>query len=266
MNTLTKNRILAPGDEYRDGDKWKAVPKEDIGLQIMFTKYVEVRRPNETCNPANGAVGTPAPQERSPAPCAPVDRKVESKPTAPPKEYPKPKPLTPVKPLARPENKRAKVDEWNSKAKTLPTVISKKAHKHLVMPPPKRLLISRPYRGLLPDPDPADRDTVPKHIIERVLRTKPVTFVGANEITIHYPDPATPKGMRQPIWTGRNGTFKAKALNMFAGTGASEGIIKLVPEGARGMARNAVIEFPASIIPQVTDWLLRHQPDPKPTK
>ena len=35
------------GDEYRDNGTWKPVPADDIGSQIMFTKYTEVRRPSE---------------------------------------------------------------------------------------------------------------------------------------------------------------------------------------------------------------------------
>lgn len=52
MNILTKNRILQKGDQYRNNDPasnglWHDVPENDYGLQIMFTKYTEVRRPSE---------------------------------------------------------------------------------------------------------------------------------------------------------------------------------------------------------------------------
>src|ERR1044071_9251104 len=49
MNTLTPNRILQKGDEYRDNGSWKPVPKEEIGLQVMFSKLKkhELRRPSE---------------------------------------------------------------------------------------------------------------------------------------------------------------------------------------------------------------------------
>lgn len=51
MNTLTKNRILQEGDEYNYDNKepWKKVPKNDWGLQILFSPYknMEVRRPSE---------------------------------------------------------------------------------------------------------------------------------------------------------------------------------------------------------------------------
>jgi hypothetical protein len=52
MNTLTSNRILQKGDEYRDNGTWKPVPKNDFGLQIQFTDYKEVRRPAETPFPS----------------------------------------------------------------------------------------------------------------------------------------------------------------------------------------------------------------------
>jgi hypothetical protein len=47
MNTLTSNRILQKGDEYLDKGNWKAVPEKDFGIQVMFSKYSQVRRPSE---------------------------------------------------------------------------------------------------------------------------------------------------------------------------------------------------------------------------
>src|SRR5262249_32056807 len=48
MNILTKNRIIEKGDEFRHADgRWMPIPDANIGLQIMFSKYTEVRRPGE---------------------------------------------------------------------------------------------------------------------------------------------------------------------------------------------------------------------------
>jgi hypothetical protein len=60
MNTLTPNRILKEGDEYRKNGTWLPVPKDDYGLQIMFTKYAEVRRPSEKAISPDGGASVPA--------------------------------------------------------------------------------------------------------------------------------------------------------------------------------------------------------------
>lgn len=248
MNILTKNRIIEPGDEYRDGETWKPVPKDDHGLQIMFTKYVEVRRPGEKpVSKQNGAEGTPTPTDRMPKATAErvpsASGTVERKPSAPPlaqPDYPKPKPLSAT---------------MATRGKELPTVVSTKAHtrnpeghghkKHLHLTATAKAI--KAIMSAMPPPP--------------IVKPLPSTVAAcANETVIPYPAPSAAR--RSPIWTGRNGTFVARKLNVIAGTGASEGIIKLIPEGKRGMARNAVIEFPASIIPQLTDWLLRHQLPP----
>jgi hypothetical protein len=73
---------------------------------------------------------------------------------------------------------------------------------------------------------------------------------------VPFPDKSPPC-----YWTGRNGTFKARALNLHklphSGT---DGMIRVVPQGKRGAAKNAMIEFPVSIIPQVIEFLKEHQP------
>jgi hypothetical protein len=60
-----------------------------------------------------------------------------------------------------------------------------------------------------------------------------------------------PKGAAKCIWIGRNGAFNQTAINMI-NVGEK---IHIVPQGVRGIAKNAVIEFPASIIPQIIKWL-----------
>lgn len=223
MNTLTKNRILQDGDEYLDpkGD-WKPVPATDFGLQIMFTKYGEVRRPSETPS-ANGAGETPAPQRSTATVAAPS---VESKPTASPlpREYPAPKPLSMTM-------------TKSGKAKALPTVVSRKAHiKTLVKAAASKRLSS----GKIPAKFGPKITPLPTSL----------------SLTYADTDPSC-------IWTGRNGTFIARALNMHV-TGDGK-VIQIVPQGKRGVAKSAIIEFPASIIPQVVDWLLRQQPTPTTT-
>jgi hypothetical protein len=49
MNTLSKTRILEPGDEFffTKGSCWRPIDPKFIGLQIMFSPYKEVRRPSE---------------------------------------------------------------------------------------------------------------------------------------------------------------------------------------------------------------------------
>lgn len=119
MNILTKNRILQAGDEYKSGNEWKPILPKDIGMQILFTTYKEVRRPSEA-------------------------------PYTPP--TPKPKPISPDSPDSAKAGGIAKAESDNitlvpSHSGTgvtptidkdipateieLPTVISAKAHKRL---------------------------------------------------------------------------------------------------------------------------------------
>lgn len=235
MNTLTKNRILQDGDEYLDskGD-WKPVPATDFGLQIMFTKYGEVRRPSETPS-ANGAGETPAPQRSTATVAAPS---VESKPTASPlpREYPAPKPLSMTM-------------TKSGKAKALPTVVSAKAH---TLPPLR--LTRADYSKAAKAAKAAKKVTSGKIPASAGVKVTPLP----TSLSVTFPD-AHP----ECIWTGRNGTFMARALNMHV-TPSGE-VIQIVPQGKRGAAKSAIIEFPASIIPQVVDWLLRQQPTPTTT-
>lgn len=246
MNTLTKNRILQDGDEYLDFDKgeWKPVPATDFGLQIMFTKYGEVRRPSETPS-ANGAGETPAPQRSTATVAAPS---VENKPTASPlpREYPAPKPLSMTM-------------TKSGKAKALPTVVSAKAH---TLPP---LRLTRAEIRMTKPLTRADYSKAAKaaKAAKKVTSGKIPASAGVKvtplptSLSVSYP--ASP----ECVWTGRNGTFTARALNMHV-TPSGE-VIQIVPQGKRGAAKSAIIEFPASIIPQVVDWLLRQQPTPTTT-
>jgi hypothetical protein len=57
-----------------------------------------------------------------------------------------------------------------------------------------------------------------------------------------------------PIWTGRNGTFDCKAINLHR----IKELIAIVPQGKRG-AGNCIIEFPVAVIPEIVEWLKEQQ-------
>jgi hypothetical protein len=95
MNTLSKNRIIEKGDEFRHTDgRWLPVPDGNVGLQIMYSEYKEVRRPSE----ANITLAPPTPERM-----AELEREQEQ----------------------ADRKKRAALPAENSH---LPTVVSKKAH------------------------------------------------------------------------------------------------------------------------------------------
>lgn len=84
--------------------------------------------------------------------------------------------------------------------------------------------------------------------------------LGRNEKAILFHESAT-KGKRTIKWIGRNGTYTNRGLSLYRGEGGfNDGVIKVIPIGARGEARNALIEFPVEVIPEVIEFLLRHAP------
>lgn len=192
MNILTENRIIEAGDEYRNnGDAWKPVPFKDVGLQVRFTDYKEVRRPKEQ---STVTVTLPS--------------------ISPDSETPMPKAAEIV--TAKAESDNAPVPSHSGTGDTLPTVISPKAHKGTTRHP-----------------------TIYETIID------------------YTPSIAN----RPPKWIGRNGTFIARGLRIRVGSGGFDnGIVGMVPVGKRGLARNAIIEFPAEIIPHVIEFLEKHRP------
>lgn len=222
MNILTNNRILEAGDEYLTGEDWKPIPAGDIGLQIMFTKYAKVRRPKEpeAISPDSEA-HAPSGTEAEPA-------KAESDKIPAPSHsgagviFPKAKPLSETYGKAKP--------------KELPTVVSKKAHGK--------------QRMTKPALDPAYGES------ENITLT-PVPVITPPHPKMHttvipYTDLSS-----KPIWIGRNGTFNATGMTI---THTENGLIQIRPSGARGLAKNALIEFPDAEIDKVVDFLLRHQP------
>jgi hypothetical protein len=187
MNTLTKNRIIEKGDEFRNKDgTWQPVPDKAVGLQIMFTPYTEVRRPSEA--PFKKEVL--AQSDNGNVTLAPPDAEVAKR-------------VAFVKRVAAGEP----MPHENSH---LPTVISPKAHTR------------KPHLAL------------PRAI---VLDMADVKYTDLSAI---------------PNWIGRNGTYKAIGLNLYR---TKSDVIQLRPIGKRGVARNALIEFPAADIPKIMEWL-----------
>ena len=234
MNTLTANRILQKGDEYRDNGTWKPVPANDYGLQIMFTTYKEVRRPTETPFVHGGAPAIKHDESTKPNP-VPDKPKVTPVPTAP---------------LAQSEKEI--VDAG------LPTFVSRKAHSvgkgsgkpigfdhkgKLVREKPETSkdatteVAESPASPTLPDPQPL-----------------PPAPVGLSAPTT-YQEITFPVGSPHTIWTGRNGTFNSVAVNLHRYKGTD--VCAIIPQGKRGVAKNAIIEFPVTAIPQMIDFLKR---------
>jgi hypothetical protein len=153
MNTLTKNRILQKGDEYRNNGEWKSVPKENFGLQIQFTDYKEVRRPSE--QPFQQGSET-------------VTRHAHNVETA----GSTPAPAKPISPDSGKSVKAAPVAKAESDTKSpasshsgagdasyLPTVVSKKAHsqKH-TQQSDREIIDSIPYDQPMTDEEQAALD------------------------------------------------------------------------------------------------------------
>lgn len=219
MNTLTKNRIIQEGDEYKDNGKWKAVPKDDFGLQIMFSKYTEVRRPSEapsptsTISPDRGtAIPAKAEKVNAPAP-------------------------TPSGAGETPSIKEDTSYDVAALRETPETAIA-----------PTEV----PERVVSPTPPLPPSVTIKSDSGEET-KTVMATVPPPHFIKIKYPYTAP-----SCIWTGRNGTFRARGLdiNIYPNTlTKTDDVVQMVPIGKRGTAKNAVIEFPACIIPEVIDFL-----------
>jgi hypothetical protein len=208
MNTLTKNRIIEKGDEFRHKDgRWMPVPDKNVGLQIMFSEYKEVRRPSET------------PPKDFPAPVLAEPTGVERKTGGEVREgtsgdgKPQPDFRGGETPSEDPP-----FSETANAVNYLPTVVSRKAH-------------------LVHDPALDAMETEQAEILHAA---KTIAVIPPPEID--YSDPLS----AYPIWIGRNGTFKATGLNVSL-TGAGD-IVQLRPIGKRGLAKNALIEIPVADI------------------
>ena len=229
MTTLTPNRIIQQGDEYIDPKgTWKPVPKDDYGLQVMFTKYPEVRRPSEAPQKETTTVKLPH-----------IGKTVEvllPKPISPISEKPRQTSQEIADPLEVKANLIPMTPEQLAIQAGLPTVISPKAHE---APWIKEHVETHPTMPPAPEP-PAP---------------EPLAQNGIIKIAFPKPDPTDLIAVStQPIWTGRNGTFTGYGLEAMI---ANDNIM-LSPVGKRGIG-NGCIQFPKSVIPQLVDWLLRQQ-------
>jgi hypothetical protein len=284
MNLLTNNRILQSGDEYSDGVAWHPVPDKDFGLQIQFTKYDKVRRPSE---PDDNITLTPvSPTETSQVPAAESDK--DSAPSHSGAEpilcvchtatagnpancplhpmltiKPKPKPLSETYDKAKPKAKKA-----------LPTVVSRKAHAiggkaeeaRKIRDEREAVLAKANAAGVI-TPERFGNEQLENIIAEilarKVAELSPSVPVAA-PVPVITPHPKVHATVipytdlsSKPIWIGRNGTFNATGMTV---THTANGLIQIRPSGVRGLAKNALIEFPDTEIEKVVDFLLRHQP------
>lgn len=228
MNTLTSNRILQKGDEYRDNGSWKPVPKNDFGLQIQFTDYKEVRRPAETPFVHGGAPAIKV-ETISPDSAAQPARKTSEG-------------------NERSESNAAKAESDESPvashsatgdASYLPTVVSKKAHGlPTVDERAKELAALRET----PETDNNSRTEQAKPPVSPTPSASGPFRIKFKDITHDHPD--------RPIWTGRNGTFTGYGLEvMKVNTNAM-----LSPIGKRGVG-NCAIQVPLASVPELINDL-----------
>jgi hypothetical protein len=258
VNTLTKNRILQEGDEYKDNGAWKPVPKDNLGLQVMFTPSKEVRRPSEK----------PSLRETPET----------ARPTEAPKRAVSPTLISPKQaagkiatPVAA-ESEKVPVPTHSGTGHTLPTIVSKKAH---TQESDRKIIDDIPYDQPMTDEEMAalerekDREkaaaiktapplknvpaaNVPAGPIEKAIAKAKVTGASKALLEVSFA-PAVPPDP-SPIWTGRNGTFTGYGLHAMT----IQDMVTLSPIGKRGVG-HCEIQFPKAIIPQLVDWLLRQQ-------
>lgn len=225
MNTLTKNRIIEKGDEYLLDGKWQPIPAKLHGMQVMFTGLTQVRRPTEEPTVPHTAKVI----SRNEEPISPHSEKPETGAGAS-REASVSAIVT-----AKAESENAPVPTHSGTGVTLPTVVSRKAHR-------------------VPMAEMSAEDAI------KLADTLATVFhpytKGKARLDAHIPYPAG--SIRNQVrWIGRNGTFNATGLNLHA---ISDGRIRIVPHGKRGEAKNALIEFPVEVIPQIIEWLKEHQP------
>lgn len=219
MNILTPNRILEAGDEYRDNGTWKPITPEDIGTQVMFSSYKEVRRPKEQ--------GSQVERHQS------AKLEIEG-------SIPSPALQSPDETLARIEAELIRERDLTispngerslQTASERPSSDGAKAKTDAL--PAASTVTEKAEKVNVPTPTPSGVGTTPSGAISIGFDKK--------------------HGCR---WIGRNGTFYQQGIGFYA----SPDCIRIVPYGRRGEAKNAMIEFPVEIIPQLIDWLKEHQP------
>jgi hypothetical protein len=253
MNTLTKNRILQKGDEYRDNGAWKPVPKDNFGLQVQFTDYMEVRRPSETPPKYRPTLklGTPNNDQFGETPVTAKAARTEA-----PKRAVSPTPISPdsgERPAAKAEKEKTPVPtpSGTGDASYLPTVVSKKAHMH-TQESDRKIIDSISIGRSLTDEEMAALD---REKDREVVATFDAAAM-AKVVASIYEKIDFPKGT-DVIWTGRNGTFHGYGLELMR----NGDTIMVSPIGKRGVG-NGMIQLPVSVASKLASWLLE-QATPK---
>jgi hypothetical protein len=245
MSTLTPNRILQKGDQYNDNGAWKPVPKEELGLQIIFSKLKkhELRRPSEKDFPVAGGL-TPEGMALKSSGRKPISQDSGEHPSANAESEQVARPV-----VARGTGERSLVkviDQYGESTKLvskaeveragLPTVVSKKAHEA-----PE---YHAPPVTPLPPPKPLLRETETEKVVAKAK------LIGASSDKTKIKFPGLGAMTYRPIWTGRNGTFNGYGIDLMR----LDDRVMVTPIGKRGVG-NCLIEFPVTIIPQLIDWL-----------
>ena len=240
------------------------MPKDDYGLQVMFTKYTEVRRPTETPFVHGGAPAIkhdettfPVPHPDKGGPSSdphplPTARNAKTSDRA--KRTPSAntvqtdaasggetnltvKVVDPTDSRGTPERPvvitKLAQSEKEIEANGLPTVVSHKAHK-----PIRVSDVTRAKEAF------AELKRMERERYAGITAATPSSFM--REIKF-------PAGSPKTIWTGRNGTFNSLGVELQREAGTD--VCSIVPQGKRGTAKNAIIEFPVAAIPQMIDFL-----------
>lgn len=220
MNILNKHRILEKGDEYLANGasgkgEWQKVPSADWGIQIMFTKYTQVRRPGEK------PISSDSPTSDEPAKAAKTENDQTSAPSRSGAEGGRSDPTGDlISAVLQAASLTPNIDK-------IPVTVG-----------------TPEFKGEI------------EKAVTKAIETKHDKI---NDITqIKF---ANPKG--DYIWTGRNGTFGTQGLDLMRWTDSDgNDKVSITPLGKRGIG-NCVIQFPASIIPQVVEWLNRTKKNTK---
>jgi len=219
MSTLTANRILEKGDEYRDNGTWKPVPSKELGLQVMFSKLkkFELRRPGEALKDFHAVPVLAEPPDISPnvSDCGEARESISPK-TADVREADSRGGVKPLLPL--PE-KLPRLDRNG-----LPTVVSVRAHVHEIVPAP----------GV---------SHFPTKYLPPIIKGKAATITLASETVSFGVMSLKPLRLR-PRWTGRNGSFNGYGVEV---TKIGDNI-SIFPVGKRGVG-NCEIQIPVSALP-----------------
>ena len=220
------------GDEYRDNGTWKPVSADDIGSQIMFTKYTEVRRPSE--EPFKAI----SPDNVATAKAAPNVAKAE-------------KVITPVPtPSGTGETHQRTVADLKRILEHPSTVIveTDAAKKTGLLTAIKKTLRETP-------------ETVNEERTE--VAKSPASPTLPTHASVTWDTDKEPSCR----WIGRNGTFQCRGVNieLRKGISPSKDVIAVLPVGKRGEAKNAEIEFPVNAIPQIIDFLKQTYDNTKTT-